>query len=277
MLYYAAHVDEEPGGSIETAKNTPFLTKYVVDWGQPGDLGFVAEEAGTHQRLGAAWLRVFIGAEKNCNDIEDGTPELAIAVVPSGVGQGIGSQLLRHLLDAAASVYPAVYLSVRATNPAKRLYDRFGFVVIGELTNRVGGRSLHMKKDFFRAKADDVKSYLPINFHDKLAKFSDYWSPKVIAEMNDYQFKLVKFQGEFVWHEHKQTDEVFIVLSGEMDIEFRDGVARVGAGEMLVVPRGVEHRTRAAAECHALVIEPRGVVNTGDAGGELTAANDVWI
>jgi mannose-6-phosphate isomerase-like protein (cupin superfamily) len=120
-------------------------------------------------------------------------------------------------------------------------------------------------------------SYTPINFRDKLAKFSDHWSPKVVAKMNDYQFKLVKLQGEFVWHDHKDTDEVFIVLNGEMDIEFHDGAARVGAGEMFVAPKGVEHRTRASRECHALLIEPRGVVNTGDAGGELTAANDVWI
>jgi mannose-6-phosphate isomerase-like protein (cupin superfamily) len=122
-----------------------------------------------------------------------------------------------------------------------------------------------------------MKLYPPINFRDKLAKFSDHWSPKIVAEMNDYQFKLVKLQGEFVWHDHKYTDEVFVVLSGAMDIEFRDGVARVGAGEMFVVPKGKEHRTRAADECHALVIEPRGVVNTGDAGGKLTAANDVWV
>lgn len=148
MLYYAAHVDEEPGGSIETAKHNPFLTKYVTHWGQPGDLGFVAEETKTQQRLGAAWLRVFVGAEKNCDDIADGTPELAIAMIPSCTGQGIGAQLLRQVLSTAASVYPAVYLSVRATNPAKRLYERFGFVVIGELTNRVGGKSFHMKKDF---------------------------------------------------------------------------------------------------------------------------------
>jgi mannose-6-phosphate isomerase-like protein (cupin superfamily) len=119
--------------------------------------------------------------------------------------------------------------------------------------------------------------YTPINFRDKLAQFSEHWSPKIIAEMNDYQFKLVKLQGEFVWHDHKHTDEVFIVISGEMDIEFRGGVARVSAGEMFVVPRGAEHRTRATHECHALIVEPRGVVNTGDAGGELTAANDVWI
>src|SRR5262249_41729812 len=100
------------------------------------------------QRLGAAWLRVFVGAEKNCDEIVDGTPELAIAMIPSCTGQGIGAQLLEHVLSTAASVYPAVYLSVRATNPAKRLYDRFGFVVIGELTNRVGSKSFHMKKDF---------------------------------------------------------------------------------------------------------------------------------
>ncbi len=122
-----------------------------------------------------------------------------------------------------------------------------------------------------------MKPYLPINFRDKFAKFSDHWSPRVIAELNDYQFKLVKFQGEFVWHDHKHTDEVFIVLSGEMNIEFRDGVAHVGVGEMFVVPKGIEHRTQATEECQALVIEPRGVVNTGKAGGELTAANDVWI
>jgi ribosomal protein S18 acetylase RimI-like enzyme len=150
MLYYAAHVDEEAEGSIEKMKNNPFLTKYVAHWGQPGDLGFVAEDGETHQRLGAAWLRIFIGVEKNCSAIEDGIPELAIAVVPSCTGQGIGAQLLSHLLAAAAPLYPALYLSVRAANPAKRLYDRFGFVVIGELTNRVGGKSFHMKKDLFR-------------------------------------------------------------------------------------------------------------------------------
>ena len=148
ILYYAAHVGEEPGGSVETAKHHPFLTKYVTHWGQPGDLGFIVEDAETRKPLGAAWLRVFVGAEKNCDEIADGTPELAIAVIPSCTGQGIGDQLLRHLLSAAASVYPAVYLSVRATNPAKRLYERFGFVVLGEMMNRVGGKSFHMEKDF---------------------------------------------------------------------------------------------------------------------------------
>jgi mannose-6-phosphate isomerase-like protein (cupin superfamily) len=116
-----------------------------------------------------------------------------------------------------------------------------------------------------------------INFAQKFSKFSEHWSPRVVAEMNDYQFKLVKLQGEFVWHDHKDTDEVFLVLKGEMDIGFRDRTVTVRAGEMFVVPRGVEHITRAAHECHALLVEPRGVVNTGGAGGSLTAPNDVWV
>lgn len=116
-----------------------------------------------------------------------------------------------------------------------------------------------------------------INLAEKLGKFSDHWSPRVIAEMNDYQFKLVKLQGEFVWHDHKGTDEVFLVVKGEMQIVFRNREVTVRAGEMFVVPRGVEHMTRAVHECHVLVVEPRGVINTGEAGGMLTAPNDVWV
>lgn len=120
-----------------------------------------------------------------------------------------------------------------------------------------------------------------INLARKLATFSQHWSPRVVAEMNDYQFKLVKMQGEFVWHSHEDTDEVFLVLRGEMEIGFRDRVLGehdvvVREGEMYVIPRGVEHITRASAECHALIIEPRGVVNTGDTASSLTADNDVW-
>lgn len=115
-----------------------------------------------------------------------------------------------------------------------------------------------------------------LNLSAKLALFSEAWSPRVVAEMNDVQFKIVKFAGEFVWHRHDDTDETFLVLMGEMEVEFRDRVETVRAGEMIVVPRGAEHVTRAAAECHALIVEPRGVVNTGEAGGDLTAPNDVW-
>lgn len=116
-----------------------------------------------------------------------------------------------------------------------------------------------------------------INFKDKFAKFSEHWSPRVVAEMNDYQFKLAKFRGEFTWHDHKDTDEVFIVIEGAMTLRFRDGDIDLSAGEMFVVPKGVEHKPVASEECHVMLVEPRGVVNTGEAGGALTADNDIWI
>lgn len=116
-----------------------------------------------------------------------------------------------------------------------------------------------------------------INLEEKFTCFSDLWSPKIIAQMNDCQFKLVRIQGEFVWHAHDDTDEVFLVLDGEMTIELRDGNVRLARGEMYVVPRGVEHRPVAAAECKIMLLEPTGTINTGQAGGDLTAADDVWI
>jgi mannose-6-phosphate isomerase-like protein (cupin superfamily) len=116
-----------------------------------------------------------------------------------------------------------------------------------------------------------------INLSDKLSRFSDHWSPRVVAEMNDYQFKLAKIQGEFVWHAHADTDEVFIVLAGEMTLEFRDKAVPLATGEMYVVPKGVEHRPVAVDECSIMLVEPRGVVNTGEAGGAYTARNDVWV
>lgn len=119
--------------------------------------------------------------------------------------------------------------------------------------------------------------YPAINFTDKLAKFSEYWSPKVVAQMNDYEFKLVKIQGEFVWHSHAETDDVFIVLEGEMSIALPDGQVDLKAGEMFVVPKGVEHKPFAKNECKLLLVEPKGTINTGDAESGLTAENDVWI
>ena len=116
-----------------------------------------------------------------------------------------------------------------------------------------------------------------INFQQKLGLFSEQWQPKVIAEMNDYQFKVVKLEGDFVWHDHQGTDETFIVLDGTLRIEFRDGAVTLNAGEMYVVPKGVEHKPSAEREVKLLLIEPRGVVNTGEEGGEKTAQNDVWI
>ena len=116
-----------------------------------------------------------------------------------------------------------------------------------------------------------------INLQEKLDRFGDLWAPKVIAEMNDYQFKLVKIQGEFVWHSHQDTDETFLVIDGQMTLEFRDGLVNLGPGDLLVVPKGVEHKTSSTEPCSMMLMEPRGVANTGDTGGERTAANDVWV
>ena len=119
--------------------------------------------------------------------------------------------------------------------------------------------------------------YSAINFEEKLARFSEHWSPKIIARMNDYHFKLVKMAGDFVWHCHAETDEVFIVLHGDMTIEFRDGAVQLTTGEMFVVPRGVEHKPFAGGECRILLVEPAGTVNTGNAGGDMTASSDTWL
>ena len=117
----------------------------------------------------------------------------------------------------------------------------------------------------------------PIDLNEKFSKFSEHWAPKIIAQMNDYHFKIAKIQGEFVWHRHADTDEVFIVIDGEMSIEFRDGAVKLKAGEMIVVPRGEAHKPIADRECRVMLVEPAGTVNTGDARGAMTADNDIWI
>ena len=120
-------------------------------------------------------------------------------------------------------------------------------------------------------------NYEAINFVKKFKLFDEQWQPKVIAEMNDYQFKIVKLQGDFIWHDHKNTDETFIVLEGTLRIDFRDGAVHVSTGEMFVVPKRVEHKPYAEREVKLLLIEPRGVLNTGHEGGDRTAQSDVWI
>jgi mannose-6-phosphate isomerase-like protein (cupin superfamily) len=119
--------------------------------------------------------------------------------------------------------------------------------------------------------------YTPINLQAKLAKFSDHWAPKIIAQMNDYHFKLVKFKGDFVWHKHRDTDEVFIVIDGEMSIAFKDGHVTLKKGEMFVVPKELEHKPFAEKECKIMLVEPAGTMNTGDSAGDMTAKDNVWI
>lgn len=120
-------------------------------------------------------------------------------------------------------------------------------------------------------------SFDVVNLQDKLTKFSEHWSPKIVAQMNEYHFKLAKVQGEFVWHDHPETDEVFLVVKGKLDIHLRDRVVTLNTGELYVVPKGVEHKPVAAEECHILLVEPAGTVNTGAVRDEKTAPNDVWI
>ena len=117
-----------------------------------------------------------------------------------------------------------------------------------------------------------------INLANKLSLFTDQWSPKIIAQTDDYQFKLAKLEGDFVWHSHPDTDEVFIVLEGQLRIDFRDGAVTVNMGELLVVPKSVEHKPYAESECHVMVLVRAGTVNTGNAPvNELTADGSTWI
>jgi mannose-6-phosphate isomerase-like protein (cupin superfamily) len=119
--------------------------------------------------------------------------------------------------------------------------------------------------------------YQSINLLAKLNLFKQQWSPRIVAQMNDYHFKLAKIKGEFVWHSHADTDEVFIVLAGGMQILFEDGLVELKSGEMFVVPKGVKHKPCAHDECHIMLVEPAGTLNTGDAGGARTLEQDVWI
>ena len=116
-----------------------------------------------------------------------------------------------------------------------------------------------------------------INLANKLSLFDEYWSPRIIAQMNDYHLKLAKIQGEFIWHSHPDTDEVFIVIKGEMRIEFREFHTKLSEGELCVVPRGIEHKPVAKDECQVMLIEPAGTVNTGDVADEQTKTEENWI
>ena len=116
-----------------------------------------------------------------------------------------------------------------------------------------------------------------VNLAQKLSQFSELWTPKIVAELNGQHVKLVKFQGEFVWHQHAAEDELFYVVRGGFRMEFRDRTVTLNEGEMLVVPRGVEHRPVADEEVCVLLFEPATTVNTGSAGGDRTVAQPAWI
>jgi mannose-6-phosphate isomerase-like protein (cupin superfamily) len=117
-------------------------------------------------------------------------------------------------------------------------------------------------------------AHVPVDIAEKLTRFDEHWSPKTVARLNDYEIKVVKLQGEFIWHCHPDTDELFLVTKGQLTIQMRDGNVTLGPGQLFVVPRGVEHCPAADGEVQAVLVEPTGVINTGDAGGLLTAAHD---
>jgi len=123
----------------------------------------------------------------------------------------------------------------------------------------------------------NIINCLPINFHEKFAKFSEYWTPKILVKFNDYYIKAPKMKGEFVWHSHADTDELFIVVSGSLRILFRDSEVLIKQGECFVVPKGVEHKPVADEEVCCLLIEKAGTLNTGDQGGDRTVSNEEWI
>lgn len=116
-----------------------------------------------------------------------------------------------------------------------------------------------------------------INLISKYKKITEHWSPKVVAEMNDYQFKLAKIKNDFIWHSHEDTDETFIVIEGKINIEFEDETVELSEGEMIVVPKGKKHRPYADKEAKIMLIEPKGVRNTGDIVSDLTSDDNQWI
>ena len=116
-----------------------------------------------------------------------------------------------------------------------------------------------------------------VNLTDKFSLITKQWDPKIIAQLNEYHFKIAKIQGEFVWHSHPETDEVFLVVDGSLSIQLRDGDLHLTQGELCVIPAGVEHKPSAAGECQILMVEPSGTLNTGDAGGDRTIEETEWI
>ena len=116
-----------------------------------------------------------------------------------------------------------------------------------------------------------------INIKQKFSKFSEYWSPKVLAEMNDYEFKIVRIKGEFIWHNHTETDEVFIVIEGSMKILLKGKTIKLSKGDLYVVPKGTDHKPVAEKECKLMLVELKGTKNTGSETHKLTSEDNQWI
>lgn len=143
FLYYASWSQHQDGVAPDDIKGDPYLARYVRGWGRHGDLGVLCEKAG--DPIGAAWVRLLVGAERNdISFVDPETPELAVAVLPGHEGRGIGTALLEDLIERSSGVYPAIVLTVREVNPAVRLYERLGFAIVDRVVNRVGTASVKM-------------------------------------------------------------------------------------------------------------------------------------
>jgi mannose-6-phosphate isomerase-like protein (cupin superfamily) len=138
-------------------------------------------------------------------------------------------------------------------------------------------RATQSGREFIVSESLPASVHAPVDLGGVLSRFSEHWAPKTVARLNDYEVKVVKLQGEFVWHAHRDTDELFLVIDGRLTIQLRDGDVQLNRGQLFVVPRGVEHCPLAGGEVHALLIEPADVVNTGDVAGPRTAAPDDWL
>lgn len=219
----------------------------------------------------------------------DGDYVAWLYVHPAYHGRGVGRRLLRAGLNLVKGRAWTIVLSGNV--PAIRLYESEGFRETRRFHSDNAGypctcirmeRRLQDLRDRCVSDSGGSMGLEVINLGEKLSQFSDHWAPRIVAQLNDYHVKLAKIQGQFVWHSHEDTDELFFVIQGHLTIAFRDGGRDEGevhlkSGEMCVVPRGVEHKPIADEECHILLVEPAGTVNTGDAGGDLTSDSDLWI
>lgn len=199
-------------------------------------------------------------------------------VRPDHIGSGIGRALFNHALARAAAL-GAEEIELESDPNAAGFYERMGARQVGQRPAApIDGVERYLPKFVMpvpNVVEDDPGSSSPVekvNLAQKFSLFSEHWSPKLVAELNGQQVKLVKFQGPFVWHQHENEDELFLVVNGRFRIEFRDYHVWLEEGEFLVVPRGVEHRPVAEEEVHVLLFEPASTLNTGNTEGALTVS-----
>jgi predicted N-acetyltransferase YhbS/mannose-6-phosphate isomerase-like protein (cupin superfamily) len=250
---------------------------------------------------------------ENGDALGDGMGLGPVAVLPELQGRGIGSALIKSglkILGERDTSFvcvlgdPAFYARL-GFQPAEPfgLDSEFGgasdgtFQVIwlGDQPATHNGAMVRYRPEFTSLGHDDARNdpvgqqnvtpaaagtqfqLEPVNLQEKFGRFSDYWSPKVVGELNGQQVKLVKFQGEFVWHKHDHEDELFLVVKGRFRLEFRDHHVWLEEGEFLIVPRGIEHRPVAEEEVHVMLFEPPSTLNTGNRADERTLAKLDWI